>query len=268
MEAMEGEHFWVITNSSFSEESKVLADESGIELWDWEALYEALGTLFYDGNDPVEAIEAQSGITVPAEIEPYLKLKVQWQATEGIGTQWYNLGITISNPTDRNIYMHLDLPALIDSKRNQIMADKWGKGEFVAGMLYSGASIRTNALFSAAKLGERPSGGRIVLTCHERRDMPVTYHLNARLRGQACYVVTYCYTTKSHEYLVMTAFRDEVLAKTFFGRQFISLYYYCSSRLVKQAADVVWLDRLLRKSGQFFIPPVVRRIQKIKSPNK
>ncbi len=260
MEELQGENFWVITNSTFSEDSKRLADKSGIDLWDWDALYEALSTLFYDGKDPDEVISETPGLTLPAEIEPYLKMKVKWEATEGIGSEWYNLGITISNPTDRNIYLHLDLPALIDTRKNQIMADQWGKGEFVAGMLYGGASIRTNALFNATKLGERPAGGRIVLTCHERQEKPVTYHLNASLRGQACFVVTYCYTTQSPEYAILTNFRDEVLMKYFLGRQFVALYYFFSSRLVARAAENSALDLLVRKSGQAIIPFLVKKV--------
>ncbi len=261
MDELEAQYFWVITNVGFTEEGRSLADETGIELWDWDALYTALSALFYEGKDPMEEIKAQPGPIIPEEIEPYLRMKVKWEATEGVGTEWYNLGITLSNPTERNIYLHLDLPALIDPRKNQIMADHWGKGEFIAGMLYGGASIRTNALFSAVRLGERPSGGRIVLTCHERQEPPVTYHLNARLKGQACFVVTYCYSTYSPEYEVMTRYRDHVLAKTFTGRQFISLYYFFSSRIVAGAAKISWLDKLVRKLGGVIIPFLVSRVQ-------
>ena len=189
-----------------------------------------------------------------------LKLKVKWQATEGVGTEWFNLGLTIMNPTERNIYIHLELPALIDQKRNQIMADQWVEGEFVSGLIYAGASVRTNALFSVAKLGDRPSGGRIVLTCHERVEVPLTYHLQAKLQGQACYIVTYCYSARSEEYRVMTNYRDQVLARSIAGRSFVNLYYFISPLLVSVAKNHSAMDKMLRRIAFWSIPRIINRI--------
>lgn len=264
VEDTDSTHGWVITNSTFSSESKSFAESAGLDLWEWDDLYKAVGDLFFEGRDPEEAMAPEESLTVPQEIEPYLRLKAKWEATEGVSTKWYNLSLVISNPTDRNIYLHLDLPALIDTKQNQTMADQWGKGEFVAGMLYGGASIRTNALFATGKLGERPPGGRIVLTCHERSERPVTYHLNARLQGQACFVVTYCYTTQSPEYAFLTRFRDEQLSVNLLGRLFIRFYYAVSSRIVGHAPAYPWLDRIVRKMGTAMVPLAIRMIRAFK----
>ena len=259
-EDMDCAHGWVITNATYSEESKSFAESSGLELWAWNELHKAMCDLFFEGDDPLVTSESEESMIIPQEVEPYLRLKAKWEATEGVSTKWYNLSLVISNPTDRNIYLHLDLPALIDTKHNQTMADQWGKGEFVAGMVYGGASIRTNALFAAGKLGERPPGGRIVLTCHERSERPVTYHLNARLQGQACFVVTYCYTAQSPEYAFLTRFRDEQLSFHPLGRLFISFYYAVSSRIVDHASAHPWLDRIVRKVGTAMVPLAIRMI--------
>ncbi len=261
MEETDCAHGWVITNASFSTESKSYAETTGLELWEWDELYRAMGDLFFDGKDLLESSEPKDSVTIPQEVEPYLRLKAKWEATEGVSTKWYNLSLVISNPTDRNIYLHLDLPALIDTKHNQTMADQWGKGEFVAGMLYGGASIRTNALFATGKLGERPPGGRIVLTCHERSERPVTYHLNARLQGQACFVVTYCYTTQSPEYEFLTRYRDQYLSKSILGRFLIAFYYRISSKIVDRAPVYPWLDQLVRKAGKAIVPLTIRIIR-------
>ena len=194
------------------------------------------------------------------ERESALKLKVKWQATEGIGPEWFNLGITISNPTERNMYIHLELPALIDQKRNQVMADQWIDGDFVSGMIYGGATIKTNALYSVAKLGDRPPGGRVVLTCHEREQIPLTYHLHARLQGQACFIVTYCYTDQSPEYTAMIAYRDEVLSMTLAGRALIQLYYFISPHLVKWASHNRSVDAFVHKITAFLLPLFIHRI--------
>ena len=194
------------------------------------------------------------------EVDSELKLKVKWQATEGIGPEWFNMGITISNPTDRNIYIHLELPALIDNKRNQVMADQWIDGDFVAGMIYGGATIKTNALYSVAKLGDRPPGGRVVLTCHEREQVPVTYHLHARLQGQACFVVTYCYTHQSPEYRAMIHYRDEILSKYLIGRGLIRVYYFMSPYLVRLASHNKHIDGLVRKVTAYVLPYFINKL--------
>ncbi len=251
---------WIITTSSFDPATRELAEESDIELWDWDALYGALCQLFFAGRNHIEYQEEHMQPVTAEERAAGLKLKVKWEAAEGVGTEWFNLGLTISNPTDRNIYIHLELPALIDQKRNQIMADQWVEGEFVSGLIYAGASIRTNALFSVAKLGDRPSGGRIVLTCHERLEVPLTYHLQAKLQGQACYVVTYCYSTHSKEYKVMTNYRDQVLVQSIAGRIIINLYYFISPYLVEVAKNYPTMDKLLRRVTFWSIPMIISRI--------
>ncbi len=139
------------------------------------------------------------------------------------------------------------------------MADQWVDGEFVSGLIYAGASVKTNALFSVARLGDRPPGGRIVLTCHERVEVPRTYHLQARLKGQACFVVTYCYTTNSQEYLLMTAYRDQVLEKSVGGRLIIRFYYFLSPMLVSWAGRNQAVDACLRKVASWSIPRIVAR---------
>ncbi|MEO6132840.1 MAG: restriction endonuclease, partial [Saprospiraceae bacterium] len=190
---------WIITTSGFSKEAKTLAENSEIELWDWEALNIALSELFFEGKTYQEYAEHHPPTMIYSDGEPPLKLKAKWEAQEGVGVKWYNLSLTIANPTNENIYIHLDLPVLIDKQKNQISAEKWAEEEFVAGMIYAGASVHTNALFKTSRLGERPPGGRIIVTCHEREGR-LTHHLHARLKGEACYIVSYVYSRQSQEY--------------------------------------------------------------------
>ena len=159
---------WIITTSSFTDVAKKEAEKLDVELWDWEAFYQALTQLFFEGKSHFEYVDVAALTHHNVDnINPEIKLKVNWQPEEGVSVEWYNLGIVVSNNSDRNVYLHLDLPALIDKNKNQIMADQWAENEFVAGLIYSGASIRTNALFKASRLGDSPPGGRIMLTCHE-----------------------------------------------------------------------------------------------------
>jgi hypothetical protein len=260
-EFYDADQSWVITTATFSPESRQLAEEAEIELWDWDALYAALCQLFFEGKNHMEFFDIHPPTMRSEEAEAELKLKARWQAAEGTSSDFFNLSLSITNPTDRNIYLHLELPALIDHQRNQVMADQWVDGEFVAGLIYAGAAVKTNALFSVSRLGDRPPGGRIVLTCHERVEVPRTYHLQARLKGQACFVVTYCYTTSSAEYRMMTAYRDQVLDKSPGGRLLIRLYYFVSPMLVSWAGRSPVVDTCLRKVAGWSIPRIIARFK-------
>ncbi|MEP6646163.1 MAG: restriction endonuclease [Saprospiraceae bacterium] len=242
----ESDQSWIITTSSFSNEAKILAQSTEIELWDWDALTAALNELFFEGNSYLDYGQEHPMEENNPEVDPVLKLKVKWEAQEGVGAKWYNLGLNINNPTVKNLYIHLDLPVLIDRQKNQVSAEKWADDEFVAGMIYAGASVKTNALFKTSRLGERPPGGRIIVTCHEREPR-VTYHLNARLKGEACYIVTYMYTRQSPEYRLMCKFRDEVLSAFLIGRIFISLYYFISPGLIISAQRIKAIDFVIKR---------------------
>lgn len=257
----EADQAWVIMTETLDADTRQRAEEEDIETWDWDALYEALCQLFFEGQSHLEYLEKHPLQNVTTDRATDLRLKVKWQAVEGVGTEWFNLGLTITNPSERNVYLHLELPALIDHNRNQVMAEEWVQGEFVAGLIYAGASVRTNALFSAARLGDRPPGGRIMLTCHERLEVPVTYHLQARLQGQACFVVTYCYSTQSLEYSVMTAYRDQVMSTHLAGRIFIKMYYALSPLLVGWASRNRFVDKILRRVASGIMPGLMRYAQ-------
>lgn len=232
---------WIITTSSFTDEAKAEADALDVELWDWDTFYQALTQLFFEGKSHFDFIESHPPHAEVNSVLPDLRLKAKWQPEEGIGSEWYNLDLTISNFSDRHVYIHLDLPALIDPKKNQITAEQWAENEFVAGMIYSGASVRTNALFNASRLGERPPGGNVMLTCHERTEPPSTYHLAGKLKGEACFIVTYFYGRQSEEYYLMIHYRDQVLSGTLAGRTFISIYYALSPWLIRMMKHVPFL---------------------------
>jgi hypothetical protein len=255
----ETDQAWIVTTSSFTDDAKKEADRLDVELWDWEAFYQALSQLFFEGKSHFEFIDKIEPRKINEIEDPDIRLKVKWQPEEGISSEWYNLDLTITNPSDRNVYLHLDLPALIDQQKNQVTAEQWAENEFVAGMIYSGASVRTNALFKASRLGERPPSGKVMLTCHERTDPPSTYHLSAKLKGSACYLVTHCYSRNSAEYILMVNYRDRVLAKTWTGRTVINVYYFISPFLIEGASRSLWLDGMLKILTKSIVRFVVKR---------
>ncbi len=244
---------WVITNGSFSPEARTYAIIEDVELWDWNNLYEGICQLFFEGKSHLEYSPAPTFTREDGDEKSEMKLKAKWVPVEGVGKEWYNLEIRISNPSERNVYLYLELPVLIDHRQNQISADQWGEEDFVSGLLYAGATIKTNAMFKTARVGDRPLGGKVVVTYHEREEIPKTYHLSANLRGEACYFVTYCYGRGSREYQVMIEFRDQVLAKTIAGKIFINVYYRWSPWVVRLAFRFSFFDRMIRWVTRYII---------------
>lgn len=245
---------WVVTTSGFSPEAEALAEEEDVELWDWDTLYTGICELFFEGKNHLEHVAETNSEMEAGEESSVLKLKVKWMPQEGVDPTWFNLHLQVSNPSDRNIYIHLELPALINTQKSQVFADHWGTDDFVSGLLYAGASVHTNAAFKVSKLGDRPPAGNVVLTYHERRDPPVTFHLNARVKGEACYLVTYCYSRGSEEYRQMIWFRDHILQTFWLGRRMITLYYLISPGMVDLAFRYRGMDALLRKT----VTPIVK----------
>ena len=229
----ETDQAWIITTSAFTKAAIRVAEKADVEWWDWDALYQALTDTFFEGKSHLDFITTQPKVVDAGEEEPEFKLKVKWQPEEGIDAEWYNLSITVTNASSNSYYISLDLPALIDKNKNQTIADKWAGGEFVSGMVYEGASVRTSALFRATRLGEHPPAGKVMVTVHIRTDPPATLHLGAKLKGDACFFVTYCYSRQSAEYRLMAAYRDDVLDKNFMGKLFIKTYYFVSPTLIQ-----------------------------------
>ncbi len=252
----ETDQAWIITTSAFTKAAIRVAEKADVEWWDWDALYQALTDTFFEGKSHLDFVTAQPAVLNSDLPDPEFKLSVKWQPEEGIDAEWYNLSMTVTNASSGSYYLSLDLPALIDKNKQQTIADKWAGGEFVSGMVYEGASVRTSALFRATRLGEHPPGGKVMLTVHIRTEPIVTVHLGAKLKGDACFFVTYCYSRQSPEYRLMAAYRDNVLNNTVLGRLCVSGYYTVSPTIIRLAQRIP----LIEKSIRFIIRKIIHRI--------
>jgi hypothetical protein len=77
--------------------------------------------------------------------------------------------------------------------------------------------------------------------------------LSSKLKGEACYFVTYCYGRGSREYEQMIDYRDHVLAKSRTGRLAITCYYSISPVIVRLAFRYKLVDRVIRYFTRQFI---------------
>ncbi len=254
----ETDQAWIITTSAFTKAAIRVAEKADVEWWDWDALYQALTDTFFEGKSHLDFITAAPAVVDSDDPEPEFKLKVKWQPEEGIDAEWYNLSLTITNASFNSYYLSLDLPALIDKNKNQTIADKWAGGEFVSGMVYEGASVRTSALFRATRLGEHPPAGKVMVTVHIRTDPSVTVHLGAKLKGDACFFVTYCYSRQSPEYRLMAVYRDDVLDKSIFGKLLIKAYYFISPHVIQMADKIPFIGKCITFFTKMFVKLVNR----------
>jgi hypothetical protein len=230
----------VVTTGDFKPETVRAARRQGVEAWDWTKLEAAIGELFFAGA-AIPSPDAPVFGDAEADRDPELRLNVKWEARPGVTTDVYNLEVAVTNLSSRHRYLHLELPVIVDAGGRQIAAGEWAEGEFTSGTVYAGATVHTNALFPVGRAGDKPPGGRVMLSCHERLDVPVTYHLSGRLKGEACFAVTYCFGRDSDAYRAMIRFRDERLRATVAGRGVISMYYAASPPLIDAVERFPWL---------------------------
>jgi len=262
----EADYVSIVTNGDFKPSTMKRARRMGLEAWDWTKLEPAIRELFFEGADiPLEDVTNRIP-DASDDQDPELRLAAKWEPRPGVGQEWYNLEVSVTNLSDRHRYLHLELPVLVDIRGRQIAAGEWDEEEFTAGTIYSGATVVSNALFPVTRVGDKPPAGRVMLSCHERLETPVTYHLAARLKGDACFAVTYCFSRESEEYWLMTQFRDERLLTNLAGRAFTRIYYGISPDLIHWVACHPRLERPFRLLVSLAIGVVRCLFQPVKPP--
>lgn len=72
--------------------------------------------------------------------------------------------------------------------------------------------------------------------------------------SSGCYIATMAYGSYDHPQVrLLRNFRDEILAKSFFGRAFIKTYYFVSPKLVSLLKNHQMVNAIIRKSLNQFI---------------
>lgn len=256
-EVLSTDYVSVITTGDVKPETEKMARRAGIEAWDWRKLEVAIRELFFSGGEIPDAVAHPGANPGDEEAEPELRLAAKWEARAGVAPESFNLEIAVTNLSLRHRYLHFELPVIVDIRGRQWAAGEWAEGDFTAGTIYSGATIVTNALFHSGRIGDKPPGGRVMLSCHERISSPVTYHLSARLKGEACYAVTFCFGRESETYRQMTRFRDEMLVRHCIGRIFVASYYALSPRLIEATMQFPYLQKPFNALVRFAVKAIL-----------
>ncbi len=79
-------------------------------------------------------------------------------------------------------------------------------------------------------------------------------------RNEGCYIATMAYGNYDHpQVLVLRKYRDNVLAPSFWGRNFIRFYYCVSPKLVHILKDQQCINRIIRSLLDIFIVKINKR---------
>jgi len=80
-------------------------------------------------------------------------------------------------------------------------------------------------------------------------------------QSSSCYIATACYgSIYAHEVDRFREYRDRSLATSWFGRTFITFYYFTSPPIAKVIAKHEWMKKTIRK---FLLSPILKRLPKL-----
>ncbi len=89
---------------------------------------------------------------------------------------------------------------------------------------------------------------------------PITQHQSTQKKKNGCYVATCVYGSYDcPQVWVLRRYRDSVLAKTWYGKAFITLYYAISPTLVQLFGSHYWFKRFSQKHLDIIIHKLCKR---------
>jgi hypothetical protein len=140
---------------------------------------------------------------------------------------------------------------------------KFCEESFSSGIIYSNATVELICEFSSRQFTDYDRKDRLLLPVHILQSQEYIV-LEQRL-GQVkkeCFMVTFYFGRQSLEYDQMIAFRDLVLARSYFGRACIKIYYKAGHVLVQYLYDKPLITKLLRP----VVAVLISLLCKVKSP--
>ena len=228
----DAEEALVITTSGFTQSAIQLAKSGAVFLWDWERLETFLSEVFLDGQDYYTYFQDDlvDNVADPNEFRLHFhRLDLEEQFGERDAVLTY---MGLENLSGKNVYLHLELPLVVNKVNRQVAAVAWKESYFHDGLLVAGATVESGCFFLKDQLGEVKPGDRIIVRMHIRgRKDPVIIDQKIGLPKSGCYVVTCCFGRDSLEYGEMIRVRNEML-RTQVGVSLVRWYYRMSPALV------------------------------------
>lgn len=238
------DHVIVITTSGFTQPARRLANEAGVELWDWNELQRRLSIAYLDGKSYQEYF----GIAVPADnmTEPIAAKVLRYR--RGLmkgnyeGALFY---IGLSNRTTRNLFAQVMGATYITIENNQYFMRHFLEGYFLKGVIYAGCTVETCLVFDREQLGYIRPGDKIVLDLLvDGVQQSIILQVDKSILqeplggGSSCFISTAAFGTEmAPEVETLRKWRDLRLRRTVAGRLMIAIYYFVSPTVAKWIRD-------------------------------
>ncbi len=152
----------IATTSTFSMQGIKLAEETSVELWDWDQLIKTFKALYWNGKDYYSFysnLEVTNNDKEPFNVSiescrPGLELK-----GGSYGTFIY---MSVQNTTQENIGLYFSLPTLITTDFDQIECSGPVGNCFSGGVIYAGCKVKIGYCFPYPQVRGLKIGDKII----------------------------------------------------------------------------------------------------------
>ena len=279
----------IVTTSSFTKAAKKIADQTLVELWDWDKLLNEIKKVYMEGKKIYDFFDKENTLDNNEKEELYNNAQSEIflfqieQIRENVETVHFNsnkaagintiVHIKMVNTTEQKIYVTMHMPIIITNIGNQIEAVASFAGTFTQGYVYPNANV---PLIFSWYVDQIPSGRLIknVIVKYQSEDGITkekfvspdssTQITKERKLKSGCFIATAVYGTPlAPEINTLRDFRDNILLSSKTGEKFVCFYY----RFSPPIANFISKHRLLKICiREFFINPsvkVVRLLNKV-----
>lgn len=273
----------IITTSTFTKASRKLASETGVELWDWEKLYNQIKRVYFGGKDvykffntkttSIKQNQVNSGNEKFVSQIEYIRENVPMK-DKSLATIVH---VTMTNTTDEKIYITIGTPIIITTIGGQIEAYAKYSGGFEKGYIYPQASFPIIFCWYNDQLPKGKLIKNVIVKYQEENEevkeefvypnsstkimeeKAYERYQEKKRRKSGCFIATAVYGTPSAlEIDVLRDFRDEFLLKNRVGEKFVNFYYRISPSIANFISKHCLLKFILR---ELFIGPIVKIIK-------
>ena len=285
----------IVTTSSFTKAAKKIADQTLVELWDWDKLLNEIKKVYMEGKNIYDFFDKENTMDTNEKEELHNNAQSEnflfqiEQIRENVETVYQNsnkkagictiVHIKMVNTTEQKIYVTIHMPIIITNIGNQIEAVASFAGTFTQGYVYPNANV---PLIFSWYVDQIPSGRLIknVIVKYQSEDgitkekfvSPDSFtqimnerKLELEIKPKSgCFIATAVYGTPlAPEINTLRDFRDNILLSSNTGEKFVYFYY----RFSPPIANFISKHRLLKICiREFFINPsvkVVRLLNKV-----
>ena len=219
----------LITTSDYTKSSRQVSSQSNVIIWDWEKLRLAFEKTYCEGQSYIDYFgPAEFGETDLLEMD-LVSIEIHPDSDSRL-----LLTVEITNTSTLNLQVFLEQPICLTKDNKQITSKEWDPNTFQSGTLFNQATVEVLFSFDSSQISQFHKNDRILILANilsTGQNVLLETEIGSIKKG--CFITTYLFGLRSSEYQVLTNFRDQYLAKSALGLQFIGIYYRWSKYILK-----------------------------------